>query len=179
MNSMTKCLFALILTLFLFTACAQPQPAPVTTTQPPDTTEKSTAIVKLVPDKANAPVGETITVSIIVENVKDLYGVELHLSYDADTWEVLDEDPQKEGLQILPGNFPNPDFIALNEAEPQAGSISYAAVQLPPTEAVSGKGTVASLRFKVKANDKNPLSVKQALLANQDGTPIPINTESF
>ncbi len=108
------------------------------------------------PDPLNLEigVGQVEALNIVIENVKDLYGVEAHLKFDPSVVEVVDADSGKDGIQVIPGGFPQPDFVAVNKADNKAGTIDFAATQLNPTPPVSGGGIAFTIQFRGKTLGK-------------------------
>lgn len=117
---------------------------------------------------------DSVTVAIRIENATHLYGVEVHLAFDPARLEVQDADPNKEGIQIQAGDFPNPDFVVQNQADNTKGTIDYAVTQLAPREAIDGSGVLATVM--VKGKDTSSLTFVEAKLANPDGQEIPSQT---
>jgi hypothetical protein len=110
--------------------------------------------------------GQVETVKIVIENVKDLYGGEVHLFFDPSVLEVVDADPGKDGIQITPGEFLKPDFVAVNKANNISGTIDYALTQLNPTPAANGSGTFMTIQFRGKALGKTTkITAKGNILA--------------
>ena len=60
------------------------------------------------PASTEVVIGTTTTVDIRVENVTNLFGVEVHLSFDPALLEVEDANAGQAGVQIAPGPFLNP-----------------------------------------------------------------------
>ena len=65
--------------------------------------------------------GETKKVRIEVENVTGLFGAEVHLAFDPNLLEVVDADADTAGVQIEPGDFLSPDFMAKNNVDQASG----------------------------------------------------------
>jgi hypothetical protein len=111
-------------------------------------------------------VGQVETVSIVVENIEELYGGEVHLQFDPDVVEVVDADEGKAGVQITPGDFPKAEFVAVNKADNTAGTIDYALTQLNPTPPANGSGVFLSIQFRGKAlGESSPLTSSKNVLA--------------
>jgi hypothetical protein len=110
--------------------------------------------------------GQIETVKIVIENVKELYGGEVHLKFDPSVVEVVDADPSKDGIQITPGDFLKPDFVAVNKADNISGTIDYALTQLNPTPAANGSGVFMTVQFRGKALGKTTkITAKGNILA--------------
>jgi len=129
-------------------------------------------MVVIDPPSREVAVGATTTVDIRIENVTDLFGVEVRLSFNPALLEVVDADPGTAGVQIQPGTFPSPDFIAQNSVDQATGKIDFAIAQRPPHEPVSGSGVLATVTCRGKAAGTLALIFVEATLSNRDGVPI-------
>lgn len=116
--------------------------------------------------------GSTFTIKVQLDNVKELAGDEVYISYNPTILEAQDADPAKSGIQVAMGTFLKPDFVAQNLVEANRGKISFAVVQLPPNQPVSGSGILATVTFKAKMAGSSPLTFDVVNLANTAGTPI-------
>ncbi len=88
-------------------------------------------------------------VGVSLQNMKDLYGAAVRLQYDASKLEVVDMDPNTEGVQVLPGDWLK-GIQLKNEVDQNQGLISFTAAQVGDVEGVNGEGVLATIRFKVK-----------------------------
>ena len=144
-------------------------------------------IVRPDPVQASVAVGETVTINLYVQDVVDLYGVDVRLSFDSEVLQVVDAAPATDGVQITPlDTFLKPDFVArkkaCNSADPSdpecaaGGLVWYAATQVNPSQPVSGSGPLAALTFRrIKAGDA-VLKVNGHELVTRTGTVIPSQT---
>ncbi|HHS98075.1 MAG TPA: hypothetical protein ENK08_09320 [Chloroflexi bacterium] len=130
-------------------------------------------VVRLEPDVLTLQPGETAEVTIRIEGVTDLAGAEVHLEYDADLLEVVDADPETEGVQIAHGGFLPADFVAQNQVDLDAGRIDYAVARMPPHEPASGNGPLASITLRARGQGEGTLVLQDVLLADPNGAPIP------
>lgn len=95
-----------------------------------------------------------VTVDIVAMNVADLYGAEVKLRYDPTDLTVQDADPDREGVQIIGGQLLSVDqgFVVANQADNEAGTVTYAITLLNPAPPIDGTGTLATVTFeKLKA----------------------------
>jgi hypothetical protein len=161
-----KNLFLLCMIVWAVVACA---PVVSTATAPSATSSVATMSFDLT--KAPIRVGSTFTAHIRLDNVAGLTGVELQVTYDPAILEVQDADPGKDGVQAAWGTFLKPDFVVRN-LEPSQGTMSLAAVQLPPNQPATGSGVLAAITFKAKAAGSSPLAFDLVNLSTSDGTPI-------
>jgi LysM repeat protein len=122
-------------------------------------------------------VGSVAGVQVRLENVNNLYGIEMHLSFDASLVQVQDDDPGRDGVQIRPGDVPQPDFTVRNEADNAGGSMEYAVVQLAPRPAASGSGVVATIHFRGLRVGTSPIHFTDAKLASPGGDEIAVTLQ--
>ena len=125
----------------------------------------ATASVTLSPSSAQVTVGETVVVDIRINNVEDLYGAEVELSFDTTILEVT---------ALTNGSVPYPDFVIKNYNN-GAGTISYAATQLNPTAPFTGSGVMARITFRGKAAGTSQVTFTGCLLSDRNGSVIPSN----
>ncbi|MGC9523440.1 MAG: cohesin domain-containing protein [Anaerolineae bacterium] len=160
-----------------------PSPTPVTAveaTLPPDTEEapaavpEGTAAVALVCEAERVPVGETTEVLVTADGVTDLYGIEVHLAYNPAYLEVIDAYDELEGVQVQDGDLLEVGFVALNEADNDAGTVAYAVSQMPPSVGVEGSGVLVSVQFRAKAAGEGGVVLQNVLLATAAGQPVPL-----
>ena len=135
--------------------------------------------VRLDPLTSEVQVGDTISVDIVIEDVADLYGLDVRLSFDPALLEVQDADPGTAGVQIQKGTFPAPDFVVKNEADNGAGTIWYAVSQLGDIhpDPVSGSGVAASVTFKGLASGMSSVAFTYQKIVNRNGDEIPATTQ--
>ncbi len=129
--------------------------------------------ISLQPATQQLELDRTTTVEIRIDNISNLFGVEIQLQFDPAILRVEDVDPGREGTQIQPGNFPAPEFVQNNSVDNNAGAIFYTVVQLAPTPPASGNGTVAIVTFRALAQGSSQITFAQLKLSNQDGQPLP------
>lgn len=136
------------------------------------------ASVRAIASSANVAVNSTFTVDVQIDNVSNLYGAEVHLTFSKNLLELVDADTAKPGVQIEPGAMlaSGAKFIAVNRADNLAGTIDYAITQLNPMPPVSGNGRLARLTFRTKAKGTASVHFVSSILANRDGGVIPATT---
>ena len=131
------------------------------------------ALVKVDPSEVTVGEGQTAAVSVTVENVKDLYGVEIALRFDPTAVEVVDADANAPGVQVRPGDLLKVDFVARNTVDNDKGEILYVLAQVNPDPPVSGNGTAFTVIFKAKKEGaSSPLKITTAKLAAVGGVAI-------
>ncbi len=122
--------------------------------------------------------GSEGTLDIRVESAVPLAGAEVHLKFDPVLLEVVDAEPSAAGTQIAHGNFLSPDFVALNAVNSVDGTVDYAIACIPPDKGSSGSGVLAHVTFRALAKGESLVPVSGVLLADVEGQPIAVETES-
>lgn len=104
---------------------------------------------------------ETVTVKI--ENVSDLFAVQLELEYDPVVVQVVDADPDREGVQVRVDSAFSNGFIAQNTVDTTNGRISFAATLLAST--LNGNIELISIDLQPQAVGNSALSLENVILA--------------
>lgn len=136
------------------------------------------------PLQTDATVGQTFVVNMYLQDVANLYAVDIHLSFDPSILEVQDVNPDIPGIQIQPlESLLVPGFVikrkACNAPDPsdpdcnEGGLAWYAASQLNPSPPVTGSGPLAAITFKALKAGVSPLEISYHQLSDSTGTPIP------
>jgi hypothetical protein len=162
-------LLILLVSFVLSTGCTERDGAASVENQE---SEMVGTVVEVVPEDADIKSGETTQIAVNIRQVENLYGVEVHINFDADRLVVIDADPEEGGVQVMPGHFPQPDFIAQNQVDGTSGTLDYAVAQMPPHEAVNGDGTLFTFDVQGKAPGEADITLIQVLLATSEGEPI-------
>ncbi len=116
---------------------------------------------------------DAVDVEIRINDVSDLYGADVRLSFDPNIVEVVDADPNTAGIQIADGNLLQNILTAKNEADNATGAIWYAVTQLNPQPPANGSGILATIRFRSKNVGATNLTFTFTQLANRNGEEIP------
>ncbi len=124
------------------------------------------------PQATRLKVGDITTLDLTIAQVRELYGIEVHLRFDAEALEVVDADPSQDGIQIEPGTLPTPDFVVQNQADNDTGTINYAVTQLPPRKPGEGAGVVARITLRAKQSSVSDIHFQEFLLADTNGSNI-------
>ncbi len=118
--------------------------------------------------------GKTVSFTIFVQDVVDLYGADVQMSFDPAVAQVVDADPRKGGTQIeILDEFLSPDFTIRDRADNVAGTIWYANTQVNPTEAVSGSGPLARVTLEPLQPGSFDVIITSWQLGRRNGTEIP------
>jgi hypothetical protein len=130
------------------------------------------------PASAQVQVGAEIEVQVRMENVSELYGLDLRLRFDPALIEIVDVNSDMDKAQVIEGTFPYPDFLVRNEADNSAGTIWYAVTQLNPREPVSGSGTMMTIRLRGRAVGTAYLDVNAATFVDNNGLELSVALSS-
>jgi hypothetical protein len=132
------------------------------------------AKLMLEPDQSVIPMGGIVTLDLKLYGAQDLYGLQITLDFPADVLEVIDEDPGTVGVQIRPGDFPDPSrlFIVENRANNTTGVITYA-FTLVEGPAASGDGTIAHIRFRGRGPATARVTFREQMLSNDQAESLP------
>jgi len=163
--------FLMVVLMFnVLVGCSDDDSTPVVESTP---TVKS-ALVESIPSITFVQSNDGNAIEIWVNDVNDLFAAEIEVQFDATQLQVKDSDPDKEGVQIMPGNIPSPDFVAINQTHNQTGTISYAITQLPPSPSKSGSDVLATIYLEKEISSEVLDSIVCNLinLADSDGKPI-------
>lgn len=134
-------------------------------------------IISIQPATQTIGLGETTTVDVQVQNVSNLFGVDLRLSFDPSIVQVVDSNPLVPDNQVEPGAFLDisggKGFVVENSADNTAGTIAYAATLLSPAEPVSGSGPLIRITFQGVAPGTSAVTLESALLSDSEAEQIP------
>ncbi|MEK7324970.1 MAG: cohesin domain-containing protein [Chloroflexota bacterium] len=123
--------------------------------------------------------GQIETLVIILDHAQDVYGIEVRATFDPAVVEIVDSDPDREGTQMIPGPFPQPDFLVRNTADNAAGTLQYVATQVNPTLPVNGTGIVLSIQFLGKAlGEQSAFTIDFVDIADRQGRKLSVRAEN-
>jgi hypothetical protein len=132
----------------------------------PHALAQSPTVVKFDPSDSVVAVGKTVVVNIRIENVTNLSGAEIHLTYDPFLLEA----------QIESGGFPTPDQVL--QSSVANGSIDFAITQIASQHSpVSGSGILLKITFKGLAEGESKLHMLSAVLSDKDARVISSMTQ--
>ncbi len=139
---------------------------------------QSATQVRLDPLTLGLKPGSQGSLTLVFDNAQDLYGLEVHLSFDPKVIEILDADPAKAGVQLTPADWLKSGFIAQNQVDNAAGTIDFAATLLNPALPVSGSKAFVTIQVRSKVEGNSPFNFKKVILANRDGKELPSQAQN-
>ncbi len=117
-------------------------------------------------------------ISIVFDHVEQLYGLEIHLSFDPAVIQVMDANASIDGVQVSRAAWLEDALIAVNKVDNDQGVIDFAATLLRPAQPVSGRKTVLTVRLQGVTEGTTRLSIEDASLVNYEGMMIPTEIQS-
>jgi LysM repeat protein/energy-converting hydrogenase Eha subunit A len=131
---------------------------------------QSTTTVAITPATVQLACAATQVIQIRINDVTDLYGVDVRLTYNPAVVEVVDANTSAPGVQIASGDLPDVGsgngYVQVNSVDVDTGTISYAAIRINPAPAQSGSGTIASVTFRGKAAGTSPVTLVSVVLSD-------------
>lgn len=121
--------------------------------------------------------GAPVTIHVLLQNATNVYGIDVRASFDPALVEVVDADSTREGVQLQPGEIPQPDFVVGQDVDPQTGAVRYVVTQLNPTPPASGSGILFTLTVQGRGQaGSGEFRIESVEMANRDGELLPVHT---
>ena len=122
-------------------------------------------IVKVQPSETEIRVGETFSISVVIESVENLYGLDLTLRWNSSVLEFQSVD-LRLGVESHPSGVLHEDlgseiYVAENNAA--EAEYSLAATSVSPASSFNGSGTVFSISFKAVGIGNSSLELETEL----------------
>ena len=138
-----------------------------------------TAQVRVMPGSIQVPQGISVDLAVEVIEIQNLYAFDISLTFDSSVIQVVDADPDLDGIQVNYGLFLDPGFVLRNEVDNQAGTIRFALTQLNPSQPKSGSGVLIVVRLEGgQVGSQTSLTLTHAKLVERDGSDIPTTMSS-
>jgi hypothetical protein len=144
----------------------------------PAAAQGKSAVVRSDPAALEVNVGQVVTLNIVLADAQKAYGIDVRATFDPQLVEVVDADPGKEGIQMTPGAFLRPDFVARNVVDNTAGTLRYALTQVNPTQPASGTGVIFIVQFRGKTPGETTLTLGPVEMADRQGQTLPVTIQS-
>ncbi|MBC7241078.1 MAG: PEP-CTERM sorting domain-containing protein [Anaerolineae bacterium] len=122
------------------------------------------ASVVVSPATQSVEMGQPAQVAIRINNVTGLYGAEVHIHFDPTVLKVA---------SVTSGDLLDPAHSSvISNHDNTAGTIDYAVTLLAPAPAVSGSGTLFTVRFDTLKDGTSAVDITNAILVNAEGAQI-------
>jgi hypothetical protein len=131
--------------------------------------DRETAVRLVGPPGGEVVLGDEFTVDIVYETDEWYWLVAAYevLSFDNSKLEVLDDDGVAPGVQITPGECPQPDEVGWNEGNNPMGFIGYDAWCYDPADGCNG-GVIATARFEATGLGTTVIDITDSHLYEPD-----------
>lgn len=120
---------------------------------------QSGTIVRVQPETTVVDPGDGFTVTVLVENVQDLYAFDITVTYDP---AILSAD------QIQLGAFLEPGIVIKDETVNETGYVRYAMTQVSPALPKSGSGALITIAFTALSGGQSALTLQMMDLVEHD-----------
>jgi hypothetical protein len=133
----------------------------------PSNVEASGTVVRVDPQTVTRQIGETFNVSIKIDDVQTLYGIDVLLRWDASILEATAATAHL-GVEDYPDGVLHKTVLNMtNQLNQGSGEYHVLASSLNPAGSFNGSGTVAVITFSVKDNGSCSLSLASTILAKK------------
>jgi hypothetical protein len=116
--------------------------------------------------------GSRVEVPVQIENVQDLYGIDIEIRFDPDVIKIEDADPDADGIQPALGTFLDAGLTLFDTADNEEGVIRFVMSQVNPSEPKSGEGNILVLYIQGLAEGKSDLEITLLELSTRAGEAI-------
>ena len=120
--------------------------------------------VKVEPSTTTPSVGDTLTVNITISDVQNLFAVDVTLSWNTSTLEILSHTPLL-GVESHPNGVLHENVDIIDDSASQAaGTYTLSATSTGSgTESFSGSGIIATLTFNVTNSGSSTIGLETEL----------------
>ena len=118
--------------------------------------------------------GVEVEIPIDIEDVVDLYGIDIELTFDPEFWEFRDADPNRLGIQVQLGDFLDPGILLYYDIYPEEGRIHLVTSQVRPSEGKTGDGNIMVLYATALKTGTTGFEVSNVEMSTRDGDDIPV-----
>lgn len=138
----------------------------------------ATATVRILPETLPVLINGTAEFAVEVEDATSLYAFDVTVSFDPELVEVVDADPDLDGIQVALGTFVDPGFVLINNADNEQGVLRFAMTQLNPSPPRDGTGVLIVITLRGnQAGGPADLVLERVQLATNTGIEIPVTLE--
>jgi general secretion pathway protein D len=154
-------------------AAPVPAPAAPALSAPASESADHPAKLRFEPASVSLKAGETTTVSLVVEDAKDIYSLPVLIAFNQNV--VMVEDVRQGGF-LSGGTQP---VALVQRVDKERGQAIISAARPPNTGGVSGTGIVLGIVLRGVAKGSSTLSVIQVMARDSQQKPIPmVSTEA-
>src|SRR3989442_8231819 len=161
-------------------AAQQPAPAQATPAAPAATSPSPSAVpaagteqaarIRFEPQSLTVKAGQTVTLGVVVENVKDLFSIPLLLQFDP---AVMSVEEVRHGGFLSGGTQ---EIAIVQRVDKARGQAIISATRQPNTTGVNGSGTLLGIVIRGLAAGTSPLAIVQVNARDSQQKAIPLVT---
>jgi hypothetical protein len=137
------------------------------------------ATVLFEPEHPAVEADEEIEVDVEVRDAEALFGVEITLKFDPEAVQVVDADPEADGVQVELGGLLEAEEVETNEVDNEEGEIRVAYGQQTPTEPADGDGVLLTLTLEGAGGGDAGLEFETVVLLREDGSEQEVTWEGM
>ena len=142
---------------------------------------RSSARASLEAEASSVESSTPLAVDIVLDNVVDLYGAEVHLAFDPAIIQVQDADSEASGEQIALGKAfsKSKSFVALNNIDNKRGTIDLAVTLVNPAEPLQGRLVLATFSVFAARAGSADIRFTRILLADRNANALKVVSEGL
>jgi hypothetical protein len=135
--------------------------------------------LRMEPATASLAPGTGVRIDLVINEASDVYGFQVRIQFDPSVVQVVDQDPDRPGIQVTAGDFfdLNEGFLIANQADNGRGEITYAFTLLAPATPVEGTGVILSFEMQAAAAGQSQVNLESAILSSADGLSLPFSAQ--
>ena len=148
-----------------------------TTSSTREQTTAETPVVRFEPEFLTVNVGLEFTVTARVENVSNLYGIDVKLAWDTEYLLYISHTAKIPVEDFPDGIIHEPGMFAKDVVNSTAGTYWLAYASMAPAPTFNGSGNIVAITFRVSENTRmsvfnTTLNFTSTQLPDNDGEPI-------
>jgi len=143
----------------------------------PTNPEDTPARVYVLPAQESVAISDTVTLELRVDDIHDLYGVQVELTFAPAIVQVEDAYDFVPGIQIEEGDFPTPEVVIRNQVDNETGSIQYAVSLLGSKPGIDGSGLLARVTLHGRAEGVSGIRFTRLILSDPQSAQISARAE--
>jgi hypothetical protein len=130
---------------------------------------QSGTVVSAAATSTQPHVGDTLTVTITISNVQNLYGVDMQLNWNSSVLQLISNSNasflgvESNSGGVLHTTSTEPIYYAEADASQATGEYDLVATSVAPSPAFSGSGTIATIKFNVISTGSAGLALQTDL----------------
>ncbi len=139
--------------------------------------EPATPMVKVDPERLETTLCDLRRTTVIkVEDVSNLTGVELEVTYDPDVIQVIDAEPGQRGVQVRRDSIFDTASISQNAVDTRNGRIFFGA-DLLGSQTIAGDQNLIAIDWRPQQVGASPVVLARVVLRDAAGKPLEFDSQ--